>query len=400
MLHRHRVLALLFVLSIITFLDRVCISVAGPRMQSELGITPAMWGWVVGVFAIAYAAFEIPTGAMGDRLGPRRVLTRIVVWWSGFTALTGVVSSYPALLVVRFFFGAGEAGAYPNCSTTIARWFPPGERAQAQGLVWMASRLGGAIAPFVVLPIQAQYGWRASFWIFGAIGLIWAGVWYGWYRDPETPSAPGAARHRVPLKAMIHDKNLWLILLMYHLYCYGGYFYQSWLHTYLVKGRGFSENEMRFYSALPFVLGAIANGVGGFAGDFLVRRVGLFWGRRAIGIFGLSAAAAFTLGAALVDGKIAAAVLLALGLGASDFMLPSAWALCVDVGRDYAGAVSGAMNTAGQVGSFLSSVLFGYAVAAWGNYNLPLIPIAALLLLSALLWLKIDPTRVLSSTTE
>jgi predicted MFS family arabinose efflux permease len=199
---------------------------------------------------------------------------------------------------------------------------------------------------------------------------------------------------------MIADRNLWLILLMYHVYCYGGYFYQSWLHTYLVKGRGFSENEMRFYSALPFVLGALANGAGGFAGDFLVRRVGLVRGRRAIGIAGLGASAAFTLAAALVEGKVAAAVLIALGLGASDFMLPSAWALCVDVGKDYAGAISGAMNTAGQIGSFLSSVLFGYAVAAWGSYNLPLIPIAALLAVSALLWLKIDPARVLSSTAE
>ena len=139
MKQRHIVLLLLFLLSIITYVDRVCIAVAGPRMQQDLGITPELWGWVVGVFAISYAAFEIPSGALGDRIGPRKVLARIVVWWSVFTSLTGAVSSYGWLLVARFMFGAGEAGAYPNSSSTISRWFPAAERARAHGLVWMAS---------------------------------------------------------------------------------------------------------------------------------------------------------------------------------------------------------------------------------------------------------------------
>lgn len=390
---RYQVLAFLFALSILTFLDRVCLSVAGPRMQSELGITPEMWGWVVGVFAIAYGAFEIPSGAMGDRLGPRRVLTRIVVWWSAFTALTGAVSGYPALLAVRFLFGAGEAGAYPNSSAAVSRWFPVHERARAQGLVWMASRLGGALTPFLVLPVQARYGWRASFWLFGALGVIWAAAWYAVYRDPQTGGAAAPVRHGLDWGKALRNSNFWALLAMYHFYCYGGYFYQAWLHTYLVKGRGFTEDEMRFYSALPWVLGALANFVGGFVADALVRRMGLLWGRRAIGIAALSASAAFTLGAALVEGKIAAAILIALGLGASDFMMPTAWALCLDAGGDAAGAVSGAMNSAGQLGSFISSVLFGYAVAAWGSYNLPLIPMAGLLLLSALLWFRIDATK-------
>ena len=165
MRYRHGVLALLFSLSIITYIDRVCISVAGPRMQQDLAIPPDLWGWVVGAFAFSYAAFEIPTGALGDRLGPRRVLTRIVVWWSLFTTLTGTVSNYFLLLATRFCFGAGEAGAYPNSSTAISRWFPAAERGRAQGLVWMASRVGGAVSPFLVIPIQRRWGWRASFWV-------------------------------------------------------------------------------------------------------------------------------------------------------------------------------------------------------------------------------------------
>jgi MFS family permease len=130
MKYQNRVLGMLSLLAVITYLDRVCISVAGPPMQADLHISPEAWGWVTGVFALSYGLFEIPSGALGDRIGPRRVLNRIVIWWSAFTALTGAVSNYVLLLVMRFCFGMGEAGAYPNASIVIARWFPmkPGER--------------------------------------------------------------------------------------------------------------------------------------------------------------------------------------------------------------------------------------------------------------------------------
>src|SRR5450756_903592 len=160
--YRHRVLGLLSLLLVITYLDRVCISVAGPRMQEALNIGPLGWSWVTGIFTLAYAVFELPSGAMGDRIGPRKVLTRIVLWWSVFTSLTGTATSYLQLLTCRFLFGAGEAGAYPNTSGAIARWFPAAERGRAQGAIWMASRLGGALSPLIVVPIQARYGWRTS----------------------------------------------------------------------------------------------------------------------------------------------------------------------------------------------------------------------------------------------
>src|SRR4051812_33409308 len=183
MKYRYRVLALLFLLAIITYLDRICISVAGPRIQEDLHLTPEAWGWVVGVFVIAYGAFEIPSGYLGDRIGPRRVLTRIVLWWSVFTSLTGLASSYPLLLLTRFCFGAGEAGAYPNSSVALSRWFPVIERARAWGVIWMASQIGGALSPLLVVPIQARYGWRVSFYLFGILGVVWGTVWYRWYRD-------------------------------------------------------------------------------------------------------------------------------------------------------------------------------------------------------------------------
>ena len=409
MKHRHHVLSLLFLLSIITYLDRVCISVAGPRMQADLDISPERWGWVVGAFTISYAVFEIPSGAMGDRVGARAVLTRIVIWWSAFTSLTGAVTNYFLLLLTRFLFGAGEAGAYPNSSSSISRWFPTAERARAHGFVWMASRIGGAISPLLVVPIQQRYGWRASFWVFGVVGIIWAVVWFAWYRDHPSQK-PGVTRqemeeigasakppehHGLPWRRVLRSGNLWTVMLMYHTYCWGAYFYLSWLHTYLQKGRGFTENAMAIWSTLPFIVGACANLLGGTLSDILVRRYGLKVGRRTVGSLGLGLAALFMFATAMTPSMTAAAVFLALGYGSMDCMLPVAWAVCLDVGRKYAGAVTGAMNMAGQVGSFLSSVAFGYLVKAFNDYNLPLIPMSAMLLLSSLLFLRIDPTRQL-----
>ncbi len=408
MKYRYRVLALLFLLSIITYIDRVCISVAGPAMQKDLSITPEMWGWVTGVFAISYAAFEIPTGAMGDRIGPRRVLTRIVIWWSAFTSLTGVVSNYMLLLITRFLFGAGEAGAYPNSSATISRWFPATERARATGVVWMASRVGGAISPLLVVPIQQAYGWRMSFYVFGIMGVVWAAAWYWWFRDTpaekpgvskaemEEIGAPKPSHHGLPWGKVLSQGHIWWIMLMYHTYCWGSYFYLSWLHTFLAKGRGFDAGDLLRYSWLPFAFGGTANLLGGFVSDRLVKRIGLTWGRRACAMIGLGASAVFILCTTFTDDKILSVVFLALGYAGSDFMLPVAWAVCLDVGRKYAGAVSGAMNTAGQVGSFLTSVAFGQIVASYGgDYNAPLYPMAAMTAVSALLWLKIDPRKPL-----
>src|SRR5688572_9272486 len=301
MKYRHRVLGMLFLLSIITYVDRVCISVAGPRMMKDLDIAPERWGWVVGAFAIAYAAFEIPTGSMGDRLGPRRVLTRIVIWWSAFTSLTGAVSNYYLLLVVRFLFGAGEAGAYPNASATISRWFPVVERARAHGIVWMASRVGGAISPLLVLPIQIAYGWRASFFVFGILGVVWAIVWYIWFRDhpsekaavtaeeiEEIDTGTSPAIHRgLPWGQALRSPNLWWIMFMYHTYCWGSFFYLSWLHTFLAKGRGFDDGDLARLSWLPFAFGGTANLLGGIVSDRLVKRIGLKWGRRSVGLAGL-----------------------------------------------------------------------------------------------------------------
>jgi MFS family permease len=292
---RKVVLLMLVLLSVVTYLDRICINAAAPAMTEELGMTTSQLGWVFSVFAIAYGIFEIPGGWMGDRFGPRIVLTRIVVWWSAFTALTGVVTGYWQLLAVRFLFGAGEAGAYPNSSCAISRWFPAHERARSHGWVWMASRLGGAASPLIVLPLLTMFGWRSVFYIFSTFGIVWAVVWWIWFRNFPTEK-PGvnqaeieligyekARGHSLKFGQAVRSRNLWLVMLMYHTYCYGAYWFVAWTMKYLVEEKGFDTATAAGFTSLPFILGAIANFAGGYASDGLVKKIGLKWGRRIIG---------------------------------------------------------------------------------------------------------------------
>ncbi|HEU5081467.1 MAG TPA: MFS transporter [Opitutaceae bacterium] len=402
---RHGVLGLLAALSVITYLDRVCISVAGPRMQDQLHLSPEQWGWILSVFILSYGIFEIPSGALGDRIGQRSVLTRIVIWWSVFTSLTGLAWNFGVLLVSRFLFGAGEAGAFPNMAGSVRRWFPAAERARAQGVIWGASRIGGAVSPWLVVPLIGWIGWRPTFVIFGGLGLAWAVVWFSFYHD-HPRAKPGitaqelaeigesdqsATTHAaVPWSRLFRQPRLWLIMTMYWSYVWGSMFYLTWFPTYLVKGRGLAETEMGKYAALPFILGALGNFVGGALCDRLSAKFGLSLGRRMMGAGCLAISAFFLVAVALTTGKVSGVILLALGFGVMDCMLPAAWAMSLDVGGRYAGAVSGAMNSAGQAGGFVCTLLFGYLVQSFGRYDVPILVIAGVVLVSAFLFWKID----------
>ena len=405
MKYQHRVVGMLSLLAIITYLDRICIAVAGPQMQDSLGISPQAWGWVTSAFFFSYAAFEIPTGALGDRIGPRRVLTRIVLWWSAFTSLTGAISSYPLLLLTRFCFGAGEAGAYPNASIVIGRWIPQRKRASVWGIVWMTSQIGAALAPLLVVPIQLLYGWRASFWLFGILGVVWSVVWYVWFRDsPREMSGITAAereeigddeppRHGgIPWAQALRSGMFWRVAAVGASYVYAIGFFQSWLQTYLVKGRGFTAAALVF-STLPYIVGACANLIGGIASDRLVRKFGLITGRRIVGVSGLGTAAIFMAATISATSGLWSLIFLSLAYAGILFQQPTLCATSVDIGKGHVGAVFGFMNTASNIAAALSSVVFGYLVAYSGGYELPFVPMLVLLCVGIVLWLRVDPTR-------
>lgn len=405
---RHKALLLLISLSTITYIDRTCISLVATDIKADLKIGNDTWGWILSAFALAYALFELPTGVMGDRIGPRKTLTRVVAWWSAFTFATGLAFNWLSMLVIRFLFGAGEAGAYPNASIVVSRWFPKQETGRVQAYIWGAGRVGGVLAPWIVIPIAAHYGWRMSFYVLSVIGIAWAVIWHYWFRDfpnlktdiskdelahIESNRQFKVHSHHIPWKQILRSRNMWALMLMFHFFMYGAYFFTAWLPIYLKEGRGFSTTQMQLFATLPFVFGAIGCLVGGYLSDWLISIFGLKIGRRSVGIMGMGVSSIIILAAATTTDNQTAAYLLAIGMGFKDLTLPVAFAVCVDIGRDKAGTVSGAMNMVGQLGAVFLSLLFGYIVQLTGDFNKPLYLIATLLMCGCGLWFLIDPTK-------
>lgn len=406
---RNVVLILLTAIGVITFLDRINISVAGATIMSDLNLSESQWGWVLSSFILSYGLFQIPLGVWGDKKGHRTVLSIIVIWWSVFTGFTGMAGGFVILVAIRFLFGIGEAGAYPCMTATIGRWFPRSETGKAQGYIWAASRFGGALTPFVVIPVLLTFGWRVAFYILGVLGILWVTIWYFWYRD-NPAEVKGIkkveldeiqANHEekkkiiVPWGKILNKKQFWLILSMYWFYVWGSWFFFSWFPTFMEKGRGFEKSELTYAVAVPFLMGVIGNISGGYLSDKFSKKYGVKIGRRLLGVTGLTVSAIFMFLGGLIPGKMEVFIFLSLCFGVMDLMLPSAWAVCLDIGKKYAGAISGAMNTAGNIGGFVCAVVFGYLVEVTGNYNFPLFIIGGMLLISAFLFLRIDATKQL-----
>lgn len=394
MKRKHFILTMLVILGVVTFLDRINISVAGSAIMRDLDLSAAEWGWVQSAFILSYGLMQIPMGAFGDHHGHRKVLALIVLWWSLFTAFTGLAGGLLTMLAIRFMFGMGEAGSSPCSTGVISRWFEKNEVGKAQGYVWAASRMGGALTPFVVIPVMAWLGWRAAFYLLGTLGIVWAVVWYAYYRDRQPSAALQESQMiQIPWRAILHSHQVWIICAMYFFYAFGSWFFFSWFPTFMELGRGFAKSELTYAVAVPFVMSMLGNIMGGYLTDRLSAKYGLKVGRKALGSTSLAVSAVCMFLAAFIPGKMAVFVFLSLCFGIFDLMLPSAWALCIDLGKQYAGAVSGAMNTAGNIGGFFCGILFGFLVQSSGNYNLPLYMIAAMLIISAVLFAFINPTK-------
>jgi MFS family permease len=406
---RGRVLTFAFLLAVVTYLDRICISAAAPFMMEDLHLTVLEMSAVFSAFTLAYSIFEIPSGWLGDTRGPRRVLTRIVLWWSGFTMLTGAAQGFASLVSIRFLFGAGEAGAFPNIARSFSRWFPRRERGTANGVLFLGSRIGGMLsAPFALLLIR-RWGWRASFVAFGMLGIVWAAAWYAWYRDhpsdhPDVDAdelawigqdgaPPGDRPAGTPWRALLASRNLYAICAMYFAFGYGLYFYFTWLPTYLIRVLGFSLRAGGLFAALPFMLAGAADLVGGRLTDRLARTRGLRTARCGLGFAAFLTCAALVTASTLAPQPVAKAVLLALALASADLALGACWAVCLDVGADHAGVVTGFMNTFGNLGGLVGPLVVGIAVDRWHSWTFPFYVTALMYAAGAAAWLAIDPTR-------
>lgn len=411
---RYTVIGLLSIVSVITFIDRMAIAVVGPRIQEELHIAADRWGWVLSAYVIAYGLFEIPSGAMGDRCGQRRELARIAVWWSAFTALTAWCTSFVQLALVRFCFGMGAAGAYPNSSGVLWRWLPARERARGQGAVWGASRLGGALAPLLLVPLELHFGWRAVFWVLAAVGVVWAVVWWVWYHDrpsdqpgitaqelAEIGPGHGDGLHRSPpWGTLLRLKQLWLIVLAYGFYAWGSWFYFNWFPNWMVHAGHFSMQEMGVYASFPFLLGIGSNIAGGYLCDQLGVRIGIRRAYRTITFGCLALTSVLLLSMSLARSHAAIIALASASFAIMDLMLPAAWAMCMCIGGRFGGVATGIMNTSGQIGGLFCTLAFGYIVTATNDYDIPVRAVAIMVLVAALVFSQIDCTAGLGEEGE
>lgn len=409
---RFNVLGLLFLLTNITYLDRLCISAAAPAITNAFNFTPTQMGYIFSAFTLAYAAFEIPSGWLGDYFGTRKALARIVLWWSIFTACTGAATGFVSLVMVRFLFGAGEAGAFPNIARSISRWFPASHQGRALSVAFVGNALGAAISTPLVFKLVEHQGWRLPFVEFGAIGLVWAALWYWWFRDrPEDHPSVNAEElkfirsdqvdgaqlghtRRVPWAVLVRSTNLAFICAMYFAFGYALYFYITWLPTYLLKGRGFSTDYAGLFSALPWLASAAAFWLGGLLTDWLARRTGsLRIARCYVGSVGLITSAMALIAVVQTQDRVVAAVLIAVAAFCQMITGSAAWSVCLDVGRRNAGVVTGCMNMVGNIGGTIAPVVVGYAVEKLNSWALPFYVTAGVLTMGAAMWLLIDPRR-------
>ena len=445
---RTKVLAFAFLLAVVTYLDRICISAAAPFIMDDLHLSVVQMSVVFSAFTLAYSLFEIPSGWLGDVRGPRRVLTRIVLWWSAFTMLTGAARGFAPLVAIRFLFGAGEAGAFPNIARSFSQWFPPRERGRANGVMFLGSRIGGMLSAPIALLLVAGWGWRPSFAVFGALGVVWAIAWYAWYRDrPEDhPSVnqeeiawirqedrgperaapqsrppqsrpgsqrPSVARSQRPSpdvarpfqgrdlwRALLRSRNLYAICGMYFAFGYGLYFYFTWLPTYLIKVLGFSLLGGGLFAALPFLLAGIADIAGGWLTDRWSRARGLRAGRCHLGFGAFSTCATLVFASTLPVPAVVKALLLAAALASADLALGACWAVPIDIAPDHAGVITGCMNTLGNLGGLAGPLVVGLAVDRWHSWTFPFYVTAIIYASGALAWLAIDPKQRISVTAS
>ena len=397
-----------FLLAMLLYIDRVCISAAEKEVAASLDLTDTQMGWVMSAFALGYALCQIPSGMLADRFGPRRILTVVVCSWSLFTALTAAAWNFLSMLVVRFLFGAGEAGAFPGCARAIFSWVPMAERGFVQGINFSGGRLGAAFALPLVALMVTEWGWQRSFLLLGAVGFAWAVFWYFWFRDDPTEhssiseeekahiletrqQADHGTDRRLPINVLFGSRNLWLAMGQYFCSNFTFFFCLSWLYPYLKEKYDLESVKTGFYASAPFVAGALGNWVSGYLVDWIYRRGHWRLSRQLPAIVGFALAAVGLIASVHMETPFGAIACLSVAVFGADMTLSPSWSFCIDIGRRHAGTVSGTMNMAGNIGSFITSLAFPY-LKKWTGSTIPFFYIGAVLNLVAIsLWCVMRP---------
>ncbi len=402
----------IFVISAIAYLDRVNISIAGGSIKTEFHLDNVHLGWVFSAFILGYALFQAPAGRLADLLGPRLTITGAVIWWAVFTTLitilpvnlTGVLI---LLIATRFCLGIGEAVVYPASNCIVAAWIPGSERGVANGFIFSGVGFGAGITPPLITYIMIQHGWRASFWVSAALGLVAGAVWYMLARDTPRqhpwlssteaqrieaglPVASANPEHaqRLSWGAILANRDVKLITFSYFTYGYAAYIFFSWFFIYLNDVRGLNLRQSSYYTMLPFLAMAIASPLGGWISDRLTKTYGKRLGRCGIAALGIGLSAVFIASSIEVQSAQLASIMLAGGAGALYLSQSSFWSVSADIGGKSAGSVSGVMNMGGQLGGALTSSLTPFIAKHFG-WNASFVVAAALCACGALAWFTV-----------
>ena len=438
---RYWVIVFAITLAIIQYIDRVCISQAMPDIAKDLRLTDGQKGAVFSAFALAYSLFEIPTGWLGDRIGARKVLMRVVLWWSFFTAATGWAWNHVSMVVTRFLFGAGEAGCFPNLTKAFSAWLPKSERTRAQAIMWMGARWGGAFTPLLVVSVMAFMNWRSAFLVFAMLGVVWTIVFYWWFRDnPRDHKSVNAAELEllkdnaqnvaghgdVPWRELVTRPTMWLLWAQYFCLSYGWYFYVTWLPTYLkdVRGMEFKSNPVMNWLAgvlegslspeltlkvlaaamagIPLLFGGFGSLVAGTVSSrWLARGGNVVRVRRFFGVLGFTGASALLMTSFYLKDPLLAMLSMGMASFCNDLTMPGSWTTCMDVGGKFAGTVSGSMNMMGNFGGMAGPLVVGLVLANTNrDWQLTFAISSVIYFLGAICWLFIDPVTPLEQPTE
>lgn len=399
-----------FLLSLLLYIDRACISAAKIPISETLNFSDTQMGWVLSAFALGYALFQTPSGMLADRLGPRKILTTIVVLWSVFTALTGAAWNFISMLVVRFFFGASEAGAFPGMSRAVFSWFPLKERGLVTGINFSGSRLGAAFALPVVAWLIHATGWRSTFAILGVVGFLWAVFWFFWFRNtPEEhkgisdkekeyiiknrQQVDETEKSTIGMGTMLKSGNMWLAMLQYFASNFTFFFTLTWLFPHLQNKFQLDIIEAGFYASAPLIGGAFGNWFSGWLVDVIYKKGSWKLSRRIPAMIGFLLVVIGLLGSLEMETVNGAIIFLTLAIFGADMTLSPSWSFCVDIGRRNSGAVSGTMNMAGNLGSFITALAFPY-LQAWTGSEKPFFFVGAGLAIVAIFtWSFMDPAK-------
>lgn len=404
-----------FMLTVLLYIDRACISAAKEEISSDLNFDLTDFGWVMAMFTLGYALFQTPSGKWADKKGPRGVIAGIISIWSLLTALTGAAWSFVSMMVIRFLFGAGEAGAFPSLAKVVYNWFPVKERGIVQGINFSGSRIGAAFALPLVAIIIGSVGWRMSFLIFGLIGVVFAVLW--WFLFRNTPEESGAisekernyilknreqsdSKEKVSLsfRTIIASRNMWLAMLQYMASNFTFYFTLTWMYPYLKDRFALGGVEAGLYSMIPLFAGAAGNWVSGLWVDSLYKRRNLRISRRLPAITGFILAAFGMLMMANIETPQVAIVFLAIAIFGADMTLSPSWAFCIDIGKENAGAVSGTMNMAGNLGAFVTIIAFPYLYEWTGSFQPFFYVCVVFSAIAITLWFSMNPDKRIEKT--